>query len=133
MPGYINGFIQKQPLLNRGSNKLYSSERKKIEGTVCETLQSSGSLLYMIPILSSKLKTVADRGIPTLSKLELFCQYVRNSWHYIVTKSSGDLRSASGLFVFCAKYCQKDLTKLTFTCSQSKRRATVLDVKLVQS
>ena len=45
----------------------------------------------MLPILSWKLRIIANRGsstIPPSSKLDLFCQNEMTSWHYIVTKSS---------------------------------------------
>ena len=54
-----------------------TEKRKKVP--VYKMIESSGSLSYpMLPISSWKLKMIAYRGIstiPSLSKLELHCQY----------------------------------------------------------
>ena len=65
-------------------------KRKKVQAS--KTHESSGSLCSpKSPILSWKLKIIANRGsstIPPSFKLELLCQYEMTSWHYIVTDSS---------------------------------------------
>ena len=63
--------------------------KKKKKVPICEMLEYFQTLLsYMLSSLSQKLKIMAWPAITTSLKLELFCQYVMPSRHYIVTKSS---------------------------------------------
>ena len=103
-------------------------KRKKVPAL--EIPESSVSLSSStLPILSWKLRIIACRGrsmIPTPCKLELFCQYVMSSWHYIVTKSSiiVDMGVRDPPLV-CLFSVQK--------CSLSKGRAVEQGLKFVQS
>ena len=136
--------------IDLSKNNCFSSEEaknyiprteKRKEVPVFEMLEFSVSLSSsMIPILSGKLKIIAYRGsstIPPSSKLELLRQYEMTS---IVTKSSiiDDLGVGDPLLV-CLFSVQnitkkiKNLTKSTFTCSKSQRRAIEKDVKSIQS
>ena len=68
------------------------NEKRKKVPVVCGIPEFPGSLYSsMFPILSWKLKTILYRDSSTISassNLEVFCQYVMTSWHYIFTKSS---------------------------------------------
>ena len=67
-----------------------TEKRKKIPVREIILYEFSGSL-WMLRILLLKLNIIVHKGrssILTSTKLELFCQYVVKSWHYIVAKSS---------------------------------------------
>ena len=110
-----NKTLQKPQYTNGSIKEHIPRTVKRQKVPALEIPESSVSLSSStLPILSWKLRIIACRGrsmIRASCKLELFCQYVMSSWHYIVTKSSiivdmGPI-SASGLFVFCAKIIKK--------------------------
>ena len=71
----------------------WTEKRKKV--IVCEILESSGSLSSsIVPILSWKLQIIVCRGrntILTLSKLELFCQYIMTFYQYVLSQRAPSL------------------------------------------
>lgn len=94
--------------------KNYMPRTEKIKQVpICEMLEYFQTLLsYMLSSLSQKLKIMAWPAITTSLKLELFCQYVMPSRHYIVTKSSiiyyTEIRCPPlFFFIFCAEHYKK--------------------------